>query len=481
MECGQPPCRSTWLNGREFGRTVIGGRTWVCGNHGLAILAPGTRLDEARLATLTRKPEIRQNADQVLRAAAKNVKTPRPLLPNHLSNETNPYVLAEFAWDAHRYVGQPEGRALIPPLIALLDSENDRVRRNATWTLARWDLDGVDEASRAILPRLQDSVPEIRGFAALALARWGVAFDLAALAEANRNDVSEALARAPVSEEVFELMTNHFPVRDHQSEELDIVAANLRANPKFAKILLGVKNTRKWNENRKFVRFVFQRANDPGFLPEAHAALKSDDRVIRANAALVCGAIGHASSVQPLLDALELESGFSRGAIVVALGEIGEPAEAAIPKLRELYRDVVNTPTSSFGNMRYAQVGVLNAGQISAQSLGQIRHDLGSVRQTIAGNHVPPTPDPRNERLLDVQMIYEALSRIGPGNSEVQAFFRAVAGKERHIGYGYIPFFAKVLGTPGPDSAKNLAALQMLAQRENHEELRKAIRRLKGG
>src|SRR5262249_46325417 len=90
------------------------------------------------------------------------------------------------------------------------------------------------------------------------------------------------------------------------------------------------------NTDHDFSREVFRFAG-PRMLPLLHQSLQSDQRIIRANAAAACGAIGDPASLDPLIKALEMESGLARDAIVLDLAQL--KAQKALPLMTQLYID----------------------------------------------------------------------------------------------------------------------------------------------
>ena len=78
---------------------------------------------------------------------------------------------------------------------------------------------------------------------------------------------------------------------------------------------------------------------------------------MRSNAARALGAIRDRRSIEPLIEALDLESGLSRRSIVWALGELR--AEAALPRLAKLYVDARNDERrGAHAGFRFSQTTV---------------------------------------------------------------------------------------------------------------------------
>jgi HEAT repeat protein len=174
----------------------------------------------------------------------------------------------------------------------------------------------------------------------------------------------------------------------------------------------------------RFAREVFAHAG-PAILPNLHQALASRDRVIRSNAACGCGSIGDPSSIEPLIDALDLESGLSRASIVWALGEL--KARQALPRLAKLYRDACNDEQRNRGaGFRIAQAAAQATAQYDAIGrLSDIESDWSELKQLAE----PAAIDPRrNEPLLSTEIVLAAVRKIGPEFS--QDFYRQLAAEQ---------------------------------------------------
>ena len=201
------------------------------------------------------------------------------------------------------------------------------------------------------------------------------------------------------------------------------MAVALQRNPQSVDILLKVRDAERHDQRqRDFARDVFRFAG-AAMLPRLHAALKSEDRVVRSNAARACGAIHDASSIVPLIQAVDLESGLSRASIVWSLGEL--KAEAALPVLAGLYAEAKANEKRSNGS-RYGQQDAAMTAQYdrisNLESLASEWNDLQAATLT-------PLIDPgRQEELLQPQDILDAVAKIGPELS--QEFYRALASSK---------------------------------------------------
>jgi hypothetical protein len=172
----------------------------------------------------------------------------------------------------------------------------------------------------------------------------------------------------------------------------------------------------------RLAEHFFRRAGK-GMLPDLHEALESPDRVVRSNAERACGALGDASSVAPLLRALDLESGLSRASIVRALGAL--KAREALPTLASLWAEAESDETRRRGaGFRASQSGAEARAQYASISSLET---LGAEWNELKKAALAPSDDPRpNEELLTPRMILDAVRAIGPALS--QDFYRALVG-----------------------------------------------------
>lgn len=191
-------------------------------------------------------------------------------------------------------------------------------------------------------------------------------------------------------------------------------------------MLLGAYDDGKGGQSQvRFAQAVFGRAGK-GMLALLHEALRSKDRVVRSNAARGCGAIGDASSIGPLVAALDLESGLSRASIVWALGEL--KAAEAMEQLAALYVDARQDEERRRGSgFRAAQ----SAAQIGAQydaiaDFASIGDDWEAL-STAVGRARREGEGGTREALLTPGIVLEAVRKIG--NEATQAFYRKLAGE----------------------------------------------------
>jgi len=184
------------------------------------------------------------------------------------------------------------------------------------------------------------------------------------------------------------------------------LAAAIHRDPKNLILLLQAYH----QHQRSFAEKVL-RAAGKAILPAILEHLKSDDRIVRSNAARACGFYQDAAATRPLLDALSMESGLARASIVWALGEIR--AKEALPRLIELYRGSSNVPSqgiphSQTGAMNRADLQRLPAFQYMDLSKAAVLHE-----------------DPAQEELLTDRRLFESIAKIGPG--DCQDFYRTLA------------------------------------------------------
>jgi HEAT repeat protein len=385
-------------------------------------------------------------------AEAAKVPVPQSIsLPNlkRLLTHANSFVRANALAAAMRPV--QEGNAAYTPVIGKCVSDPcDRVRSTAVWLLSR----AKDNAAVGPLKMaLGDRDRYIRGVAALGLARHGVLAPLGRFEEMFRyedrygnypygatssvgvevSDERVVAALAPHADrDIFELLLKYPITSDDYEPRQKIfiqLGASLRKRPNAADVLL-TAYTRPDDPGpdsnygpARFAQEVFKHAGSD-ILPLLHKALQSDDRVIRSNAARACGSVGDKSSIKPLIAALDLESGFSRGSIVWALGEL--KAEEALPHLATLYVDARNDEKRRRGaGFRGAQMTAQVQGHFeSIRNLDSISADWNELKQPTGPAPIDPR---RHEKLLSTQMVLDAVRKIGPAAS--QAFYRRLAAE----------------------------------------------------
>lgn len=249
-------------------------------------------------------------------------------------------------------------------------------------------------------------------------------------------------------------------IEDRENKVFPALGESLRRHRAAADLLLKARDDND-HPKTQFVRDVFRSAGKE-MLPKLHTALKSDDRVIRSNAARACGAIGDPSSIAPLLKAIDLESGLSRASIVWALGEL--KAKAALPALANLYAEAKRD------GARHERSGVYGAqqgGAVSSQ-YEQISNleSLSAEWDELKATTLAPVVDPANqEDLLQPEHILEAVAKIGPEWS--QEFYRSLAASKDLVARREAAD-SLVAGT-NQDRAKNLVILKNLLADADHE------------
>ena len=377
-----------------------------------------------------------------------------------LSREPDPPFIVGLTHANPFFVANTIARVRVPmspehtkAVAAKLNSKTLEIRSTAATQLYRT---GSPEAVKALRGVLDDPNPEIRAMAAIAVTKLAKdPLPTEALADifSSRSignphfgaEGSMGLVPGPeeayralatrgenCDAEVFDLLLRfppRFGSRDFKDEVFPFLGEAVRKDPDIAKILLAAKDTRTGGTtDRDFARDVFL-FTGPGVLPVLHEALKSKDRVVRANAALNCGSVGNAASIPKLLDALDLESGLSKGAIVWALGEL--KAKEAIPRMTELYLEATVAQKRLYSSgMHAAQAAVVNQQERrQLASVENLRADWDEIKAATERENAPA--DPRHEEpLLSPQMVLEALRKIGPEHA--QTFYRNIASEEQY-------------------------------------------------
>jgi HEAT repeat protein len=381
------------------------------------------------------------NSDLVQRAEAEQLRVPHPIpltLLKELASHPNRHVRAKALAPVLERNG---GGADIPILTDSLDDPYFKIRAVATIRLA-------NHTEAAALPGLRKSLADrdfrIRSVAALALAKHGEVPGLAFFEEILTkcgNDNSIALGwdipigysldkekvytvLAPHADrKVFELLMRHHLLGDYYLQKLyPVFGGALKKHPDAADVLLAVQDAGRYGPLRGFVQGIFQQAGKE-MLPLLHAALASDERFVRSNAARACGAIGDVSSIPPLIVALDMESGLARASIVWALGEL--KAREAVPKLIDLYQDARNHAHNRMAGSGFMaqQAMVANREAYTAlRNLDAIASDWEEMKVTAQRR---PRDPRRDEELLTPDLVLEAVHKIGP--AAAPEFYRALA------------------------------------------------------
>jgi HEAT repeat protein len=223
-------------------------------------------------------------------------------------------------------------------------------------------------------------------------------------------------------EGMFEIFMRYLhPYDSNSSKVFEMLGVALRDHQQaLATLLLPHETVNIWQQ-AAFIQGIARYAGSE-ILLTLHKALKSEDRIVRSNAARGCGAVGDSSSIPFLLEALELESGLSRASIVWALGEM--KARDALPRLRTLYLDIRSDQARNGGaGFRSSQSGA--AIQSQYDNLDAVAVDWNVLEFSDRPRPVDPA---RDEELLNVRHIFEAVSKIGPEFS--QDFYRQLAGEK---------------------------------------------------
>jgi HEAT repeat protein len=414
---------------------------WVCGSLGLVVFA-GATAPALNFSTLNVVPE--PNLTVELRAQAASLSLQRPIsiaALKRLTAHTNQYVRANALAAAMGPVMNGEND-YVPVITNCISDSFMPARATAVALLA-------ESKSAAAIPALRlalgDADPYIRAVAALRLADLGEVPSLDYFEEiiernydygnfpfgadsslgVKADAVMVFATLAPHADrDIFAFLVKKTPPNHDDIKKLyPVLGASLRRHPEASDVLLAVQDGESWAPLRNFVQGVFQQAG-VSMLPRLHHALASPDRVVRSNAARACGAIGDQSSIAPLIQALDLESGLSRASIVWALGQL--KAREALPRLAELYTDARNAEKNrrAAGGFLAQQAAASNRAEYTAlRNLNAIASDWDELKAAAR----PRTHNPRrDEELLTAAQVLEAVREIGPEFS--QPFYRALAG-----------------------------------------------------
>ncbi|NNE92479.1 MAG: HEAT repeat domain-containing protein, partial [Verrucomicrobiales bacterium] len=437
------------LGGFTLGKKEIAGESWLLGTRG-ALIVPET-VDLNELGRPFPEVEVLASTDprSLLLTEARNLRKGRTLTMEQGIAHENPFVVA----DALAKLKVPVPKEDLDALTAALKSDTAELRSTAAIQLLRsaGELPGAVDALRAVA---DDPHPAVRAMAALAITEHTDDFPAEALTEIMKNGSygnppfaaesqigiglgQDAIIRAiakrdSIDGRVFNFLLKFPPRYDSWSRDKSIFTAfgdAVKKRPDLARLILtGAKNTHTGGStNRDFMRDVF-RYTGPEMKPFVLEALQSKDRIIRANGALAVGAIGDESLVQPLLDALKLESGLSKGAVVWALGEL--QSKEALPRLVDLYREARNAQKRMYaaGGMQFAQAVVVNQAETrQIANIDELGADWDEIKASREAENAPA--DPRHdEPLLSPRMVLEAVEKIGPEHA--QEFFRGLVGEK---------------------------------------------------
>ena len=472
-----------FLGGTVLHRQSLGGKTIMCGTRGVVIedtvadrAGKSAGLTVALLgARLVPSVASQQLADAVSR---KPVVGNLGELKAALQDE-NPLYRANAIAMLHGQKTFPANDA-VPLIAGQLNDPNRRLRCTALVVLIQFKEDNL--VVPLLTQRLKDTDRNIRCVAMLELTRRGNVPQLPLLREFFRKEdhvnfpfgaestvgVKSSFhemhaALAPhATNDIFQLLLQNPPHPNSYDNERAVfpqLGRSLLRHPDAVASLLKVRaDEYRHDEPVEFVRNVFGSAGK-GLLPPLHAALHSEDRVIRSNAARGCGAIRDPSSIEPLINALDLESGLSRASIIWALGEL--KAKAALPAMARMYVDARNDEdrrgsSGSGAGFRASQSGAVMAAQFeSLKSLDAIGADWNELKPSDLAASV----DPRHqEDLFEPSHVLEAVAKIGAAES--QTFYRTLSAESDDE---FRAFAAIQLAEAGPDDRElNIPILKSL-------------------
>ena len=413
-----------FLGGSIISEYTFGQKKWLLGTRGVVILpasetaVPLTGTFPELEAKVVTDPRVQ------LLAEARKLRYDKSLSPEDKIKHPNPLVVA----DALARWKTPLSAKDFPFVVETLNSPSSKLRYTAAYLLFRTD---TPESAETLRTLLDDPGSSIRALAVLAITKHGDDLPIKGLEEILQPRSEKAVKAISergnrMDQSAIELVLRYpFDFRPHQNPApaLEKLGAAVSSQPELARVLLTAKDTRKnQHTDREMARDIFQ-FTGPAVLPILHEALKSDDRIVRANAALGCGAVGDKSSIQPLIAALDLESGLSKGAIVRALGEL--QARETLPLLENLYREAQAAENLRYqSGMQFSQIGVQK--QETLRRIESLRLDWNEIENSKANAAAPADPN-TEEPLLSKRIILTAVEKIGPEHA--QPFYRYIAAK----------------------------------------------------
>ena len=474
---GGPQRPMPYLGGFIIAEQRIGDRRYLCGTRGVVVVPENATITadvEEIEVTLGTDPHLKWEQEA---ASIRYQVDSTESLERYLRHD-NPYVRYRALQSASRRI-QQYTEQYVRLLIASAKDSYEKNRQIIADLLGR----SGDIGCVATLKKLvEDPDSDVRIAAALGLARFGQRPDIEHFRTMLRDrrewseqlEVVESLA-AHADREVFELLLEYpLTADDYEPRQkvFILLGQAVREHPEAIDVLLhayskdGDPGPVSNYGPARFAQEVLKHAG-PAILPRLHKALASSDRVVRANAARACGAIADRRSTEPLLKALDLESGLSRAAIVWALGEL--KAVEALPHMVAMYLDARNDERHQRGTgYRYAQA----AAEIHSQldTIGRME-DIDSDWNELKRLAEPEPIDPRrDEFLLSTGVVLAAVRKIGPERS--QDFYRKLAAEQDQ--QGRLEAARRMADASSVEQAKNLPILQGLLAGQDLEVRRAA-------
>jgi HEAT repeat protein len=432
------PAAAPLLGGRILCERRFGSKRYICSTSGLAIVSDGASTEIA-----VEKLSVRLIVDpteRLIRAAeAAQVSVETPAALRTALKAENAYLRAHALAEVFRAAG---GRLQTYEEV-LAEAVNDPhplPRGMAVFLLSRI-------AGESVVPSLEkardDRDPYLRALAMAALMERGhlpreneiawlldeqfgnFPFDVCGSigVVVTRERVYQALA-PHADAALFRLLLSAPPRKVFRDADglFAALGASLRKHPDTVAVLLPAYDEDYRTAQVDFARDVFAAAG-PTILPALYEGLRSQDRVVRSNAARGCGAIGDPVAIPRLIAALDLESGLARASIVWALGEL--KAKESLKQLATLYVAARNDEQRERnGGYRFAQaVAQFDSHMTAFRDLTAIGAEWDELKLKDLAHPIDPR---RHEKLLQPQMILETVRKIGPEYS--QEFYRVLAG-----------------------------------------------------
>lgn len=429
------------LGGPFYRSYQHGGKTWHCGGRGLVIHA-GAKAPALSIAPM----RVRHvpSAIEISREEAKKVIIPDPIpveLLKELVKHPNPNVRFRAVKASNRHFHTEQVEEIAPILVDAVNDPFPHVRAIAIWHLSQC---ASPAAIAPLREALDDTDPGIHAMATIALAKLGEVPPLKHFQSvidhsddrseftydgessfsvgASDHEVFTSLARH-ANREIFGFLVTLPPPNLYYTDPVSAeFGESLRKHPDAAAALLAVQDKDRHGTWSPFVQSVFKGAGKE-MLPILHQALTSDERVVRSNAARACGAIGDASSIPHLLQALDLESALSRASIVWALGEL--KAGEAVPRLIDLHQSERNAAQSSHQGSGLLAQNTISISQGQYTALTDLKAIASDWDELMVSTRPRPRDPKRDEDLLTTEHILEAVRKIG--GAKTQEFYRALA------------------------------------------------------
>lgn len=411
--------------GLKIGEKIINGRTWIYGNEAVIIPHVSAAKNNYNLIPV----KLVESEQLKLHAHAVKIDEEDKLTLKEKLEHPNHYLVEE----ALSMTSLPENiTELTPLLISLVKSPYKGIQTKAAKILLQLE---SKESINALMEQMNSKNAEVKYFAIITAAKYAKKLPIEELTTYLRpyfyrsytENSGDILKRLLARGELTDKDTIRVLLKYPESGNIGWNQSEPKSYPEFSKIISGkpeliaelLKADHIYsykNDNRRFMFDLFREV-DKSVLPILHDALKSKDRIVAANAALACAAIGEKDSIPHLIKALKIESALTQHSVITALSLL--KAEEAIPHLLSINRIL--------------RQNVINSTSYSAFAMncrGHFEIDKNANNPiTIKDEFQLPVHSPAlaqeyrdSEMTTDLETIFDALKVLAP--EKTQAYFR---------------------------------------------------------